>query len=76
MKITPETTLADIQLEAGKRGVEMITTKFYAGKTLAGLWVQDDLIMGEGQTLDAALDDGFAKLDKKRGDAFMPKVNS
>lgn len=83
MKITENTTLAELQLAAMTSGVTFISTRVQnrlAGsgsrKVIAGLQALDHptderFIMGEGDTLAEALSDAFEQLRRMTGERLL-----
>lgn len=68
--ITDQTTLAELQLEAGKRGITFISVKTNSlNGMLAGLQVHhgESWEMGEGATVAEAIAVAFDRLDRKIG---------
>src|SRR5271167_1178129 len=74
VKITEQTTLGELQLEASKRGVNYISTKIFPAheRVLAALQMGDlTYITGEGATIAEALDQAFARVDAREGSQLL-----
>ena len=81
MKITENTTLAELQLAAMTSGVTFISTRVQnrlggSRKVIAGLQALDHptderFIMGEGDTLAEALGDAFEQLRRMTGERLL-----
>lgn len=74
VKITEQTTLGELQLEAGKRGISYISTKTFPAheRVLAAVQTYDlTYVTGEGTTLAEALDQAFARVDAREGSQLL-----
>ncbi|MGH7684573.1 MAG: hypothetical protein ACREMT_09530 [Vulcanimicrobiaceae bacterium] len=74
MTVTEQTTLAELQLEAGKRGVLYISAKSFPALERVRVVVElADLtyIAGEGATLAEAIDAAFKRADAREGSQLL-----